>query len=57
MPRPRRGGLRVRTTAESRVDRKKRVAGALLCALFIFGGVVGAAIQLMRPLVAKTMAS
>jgi hypothetical protein len=46
-PRPRRGGLRVRASAESRVDSKKRVAGALLCALFVFGGVFGAAIQLM----------
>jgi hypothetical protein len=47
MPRPRRGGLRVRASVESRVDSKKRVVGALLCALFIFGGLVGAAIQLM----------
>ena len=56
-PRPRRGALRARVSSESRVDSKKRVAGALLCALFVFGGVFGAAIQLMRPLVAKTVAS
>jgi hypothetical protein len=48
--RPRRGGLRATTSAETRADRAKRVAGALLCALFVFGGVVGAAIQLMRPM-------
>lgn len=49
-PRPRRGWLRARVSAEERVDRAKRVTGALLCALFVVGGVVGAAIQLMRPM-------
>jgi len=49
-PRPRRGGLSKRVSSESRVDRAKRVTGALLCALFMFGGVLGAAIQLMRPM-------